>query len=303
MTLAMVITPLAPSVLLVTIALLSVGVTQGVIDTGGVTLVIWGRAERSGPFLNGMYFFAGVGGILAPLVVGWTVTLDGGARAAYWALAGLILPAAVWLFWRPSPPIRTAAAENQPIQNSPLLVGLFGFFLFIYVGIETSVGGWYYTYLMALKLEHPLSAAYLNSGFWIAVTAGRLLVIPLAKRLSPTPILAGNLLLCLVSVAIIGIAGRSIFLLWTGTFGLGLSLASIMPMTLLLGERSMHISGRITGSLLAAASLGGMLHPWLVGQLTAWVGISALLPFLLVNTALAVLAFSVLLLTIRRQAG
>ena len=53
--------------------------------------------------MNALHFFFGVGAVLAPIVIAGLVAFSGSITWAYWTLALLALPAALWLLPWPSP--------------------------------------------------------------------------------------------------------------------------------------------------------------------------------------------------------
>jgi MFS family permease len=79
----------------------------------------------------------------------------------------------------------------------------------------------------------------------------------------------------LLLVDVLGwIASAGLLLLWTdlpavwiASFGMGVSIASMFPMTLAFVERRMVITGRITGLFFIGSSFGSMTMPWLIGSL------------------------------------
>jgi FHS family Na+ dependent glucose MFS transporter 1 len=162
--------------------------------------------------------------------------------------------------------------EGTSAQVNPLLVGLIALFFFLYVGAEVSFGGWIFTFTTALKLANAAEAAYITSAFWGSLTIGRLLAIPIATRVRPRMMLFTDLLGCLASVGIILLWSNSLVAVWLGTLGIGLSMASIFPTTLSFAERRLTITGQVTGWFFVGAGAGGMVLPWLIGQLFDSVG-------------------------------
>jgi fucose permease len=93
-----------------------------------------------------------------------------------------------------------------------------------------------------------------------------------------------NLVGCVASAGLLLLDTASAVLMWTGTCSLGFSMASVFPTILVFAERRIPITGQVTGTLLVGASMGGMLLPWLIGQLFASRG-----PGVLPATMMAVL--------------
>jgi FHS family Na+ dependent glucose MFS transporter 1 len=241
--------------------------------------------------MNGLHFFFGAGAFLAPIIVAQAVLFSGDITWAYWILAALMIPAAIWLFRLPSPTPNGSAQRDQASGGQRvdgLLVGLIGLFFFLYVGAEVGFGGWVYTYAVALDLGSEATAAYLTSSFWGALTLGRLLAIPVAARLEPRTILLGDLVGCLLSVGFILWWADSLTATWLGAVGLGFFMASIFPTTLSLAERRMAITGQVNGWFFVGASTGGMTLPWLIGQLFESIGPRITMVAIMTNLMLAV---------------
>lgn len=266
MVLAALVIPLAPLLWLLFIIMFTMGVGQSVVDVGANTLLVWTHRAGVGPYMNGLHFFFGVGAFLSPIIIAQIMLLTGGITWAYWILGLLMLPAALWLLWLPSPAVRsqTEDEDSKPI-NYPL-AGLVALFLFLYVGAEVSYGGWIFTYTITLDLADDTTAAYLTSAFWGALTLGRLLSIPLAIRFRPRTILNGALLGCLASAVALVSAGHLLPVVWAATLAMGLFMAPVFPVTIALAERRMAITGQTTGWFFIGGSLGAMATPWIIGQ-------------------------------------
>jgi MFS transporter, FHS family, Na+ dependent glucose transporter 1 len=287
MAMALTLTPTVSLLWLLTGLLLLLGIAEGAVDVGGNTLLVWVHRHQVGPFMNGLHFFFGIGAFLSPLIIAQAVLVSGDIAWAYWILALLILPVALWLLRLPSPPAQTITKDGPVGQVNHRLVALIVLFFFLAVSAEVSFGGWIFTYTRQLNLANETVAAYLTSAFWGALTVGRLLAIPIAVHVRPRYILLGDLLGCLVSVGLILIWPSSILATWLATLGIGLSMASIFPTTLSLAERRMTITGQVTGWFFVGASAGGMFLPWLIGQLFESVGPQMLPLVLIIDLTLA----------------
>jgi FHS family Na+ dependent glucose MFS transporter 1 len=294
--------PLMSLLWLLTAVLLMLGVAEGALDLGGNTLLVWMHPDQVGPFMNGLHFCFGVGAFLSPILVAQAVLMSSDITWAYWVLALLMLPTAVWLLRLSSPTVQVAS-KDEPVGQANhrstgarkhLLVALIALFLLLYVGAESSFGGWVYTYAVALDLTGETVAAYLTSAFWGSLTLGRLLAIPIAARFRPRSILLGDLVGCLASVGVILLWPNSLTALWLGTLGLGLSMASLFPVSLSLAERYMTITGKITSWFLVGGGAGGMSLPWLIGQLFESVGPRVTMLAIMADLVVAAGVFAVL---------
>ena len=97
----LVLVPLISLWWLLVAVLLVLGFGEGTLDVGGNTLLVWVHRDNVGPFMNGLHFFFGAGAFLAPIIIARAVLISGDITWAYWALALLISPIAVWLFFLP----------------------------------------------------------------------------------------------------------------------------------------------------------------------------------------------------------
>lgn len=279
---------------LLTGVVLLIGIAEGTVDVGGNTLLVWVYRGGVGPYMNGLHFFYGVGAFISPLIVAQVLLRRGGDIAwAYWILALIMAPAVLYVARQASPAnpdIADQASATQPA--SPALVALIAIFLFLYAGAEISFGGWIHTYAVALDLATPAAAAYLTSGFWGALTVGRLLGIPLAARFRPRTILLVDLLGCMAAVGLVLIFPASLTVAWIGSIGTGLFMASVFPTTLSLAERRMPITGKVTSWFFVGASLGGMTVPFIIGQLFESTGPAITMIAILVCLVLDVVVYT-----------
>lgn len=298
--LMMALIPLVPLLWLLATLFLFMGLIEGMIDVGGNTLIVWLHRDKVGPFMNGMHFAFGIGAFIAPLIISQSLLYSGGIAWGYWVIALLILPVALFFFWLPSP-IPEKLADGAATQSSQaMLVGLIALFFCLYVGIEASFGGWIATYAVALGLAPEATAGYLTSAFWVALTLGRLLSVPIATRLRPRTILLMDLLGGLVSLVVLLLWPASLTMVWIGALGLGLSIASAFPTTLALAERNMTVTGGTTGWFFVGASLGGMSIPWLVGQLFESINPLAFLWTVAITLVLAIGVYALMMAWINR---
>jgi MFS transporter, FHS family, Na+ dependent glucose transporter 1 len=275
--------PIAQSLNVLLFAMFLSGLAAGILDVGCNTLLLWTHGNKAGPFLNGLHFFFGVGSLVAPLLLAQVLLITNDIHWLFWTFAIVCLPIAIWLWFLPEPKHAVSREERQnslpPIVPVLLIVILF----LLYVGLELGFGNWIYTYALTLGLETEITAAYLTSAFWGSFTFGRLLGIWISTRLRSQTILFIDLIGCTLSTLIIMLWKDSNLALWIGTFGLGISMASIFPTFLMLAGERMRITGAITGWFLVGSGAGSMLLPWLIGQIFARTGPKAMTTILLID--------------------
>jgi MFS transporter, FHS family, Na+ dependent glucose transporter 1 len=283
--------PVISSLWLLLTVMFVLGLAKGALDVGCNILLQWFYREKSGPFLNGLHFFFGVGSFLAPLLLAQIITATDEIHWTFWVIALLSLPVAAWLWTLPDPPHQAQAGERSGLSIPLVPVFLIVLCLFLYVGAEVGFGSWIYTYAITLGLGTTVSAAYLTSAFWGLFTVGRLLGVWVSTRLPSHTILILDLCGCLVSLGLIMLGRDSVTLLWAGSIGLGLFMASIFPATLTFAGERMPVNGAITGWFLVGAGIGGMFLPWLIGQAFVAVGPYSMLTIILTTISLHLLVF------------
>jgi FHS family Na+ dependent glucose MFS transporter 1 len=258
--------PLAASLWILLAIVFVLGLGKGALDVGCNLLLQWVHGRKAGPFLNGLHFCFGVGSFIGPLILAFSLKSTAEIYWVFWTIALLSLPLAAWFWVLPDPPHPARVAENGALSVPLLPILLIVATFFLYVGAEVGFGNWIYTYAVTLGVATTITAAYLTSVFWGLFTVGRLLGVWISTRLRAQTILFLDLAGCLASLALIMFGKNSTALLWTGTAGLGLSMASMFPTILMFASERWHVTGSVTGWFLVGSGGGGMFLPWLIGQ-------------------------------------
>jgi FHS family Na+ dependent glucose MFS transporter 1 len=287
------------------------GAADGMVNTGGNTLLLWTHGEKASPFMNGLHFCFGLGAVLSPLLVGWLITLPGGYRWAYWAVAAF--DAAVGLSvlamgGSPDPREHTRRAQEAHgraggIAYAP--IALSAVYLFAYVGAEISFGSWVSTYARELHLATAAGAAFLASAFWLSFTIGRGISVAVAIRFTPRQVIPAALAACLVLSALLMILPPSAALLWAVSIALGFFMAPIWPSGFTLAGQVVAMTAFTSGLVLLGDSFGGMVLPALTGTVMEASGerMSLSLPLLVFGSlTVCLLAFWSLVAVARRRA-
>jgi len=147
-----------------------------------------------------------------------------------------------------------------------------------------------------------ITRAYqLTSAFWVAMTIGRLVSIPLSIKIDARLLLTLDVFGSIISLGIILFGGESLSALWIGTILLGLSMASIFPLTFVLAEHLMDVSGRISSYLMLGASSGSLIFPWLLGQFFEFIGPRSIMVTLFIAMLFDLGIFALLTISITRS--
>ncbi|HEV3399989.1 MAG TPA: MFS transporter, partial [Actinomycetes bacterium] len=156
------------------------------------------------------------------------------------------------------------------------------------------VGGWEVTSLRAVGVGAAAAASW-TAGYWAAITTGRLLAIPLALRVSPPVLTGGSLLL-----AAAGLGLAHVPALAPAAYTLtGLALGPVFPTSLAWLAQSAPGARGSTAMVFAAANLGGVVLPMVIGRLVD-ASSPAVIPTVILAAALACLVATV---TIRGSAS
>ncbi len=276
------------------------GLAEVSINAGANTLLLWTHGIRSPPWISALHFCFGLGNMLAPLVLVAMLWVAGPFHGAFWLVALFALALCLPLGRLPSPRPETESDDGHapPPPADAWRLALFLLLFCLYVGTEITFAGWITAYA-TLSGEPPGTAALLVTLFWLTLSAGRLLAIPLLRRLTPWMVLRFCLGLGLF-------AGLSLQFGWLPlpviALLFGLACSAIFPTLFGLSNQLMAMSGRTTGLIFLAAGSGAMAVPSLAGPLLEWAGTGAFPLLLLGLVGLQVAGLLALRARVRRTA-
>jgi FHS family Na+ dependent glucose MFS transporter 1 len=291
----LVLIPLTSWLWVLLVILVFMGFAGGFINIGGNILMVWTHGEKVGPFMNALHFFFGLVAFLSPLLIAQVIGVAGGYRWGYWTLAAVATLVGLRMLTTPGNPRPTFAKEGETVRSvSPIPVALIlscMLFFFFYVGAEIAFGGWIYTYAITLNLAGIVTAAYLNSAYWLAFTIGRLISIPLATRFTPKQVILTSLLSSLCVLMLGMIFSNSSTVLWLMVIGLGFCMAPVYATGFTLAGQSIALTGLLTSIILLGDCFGGMVLPSVVGQVIESTGAQAMIYLIFGSLVLNLLAF------------
>ena len=261
-----------------------VGGGAGAMDGGMNGLVLAVTESASGRALNLLHLFFSVGALAAPLAIGWLVAAGVPWQVTMIAtgVAALVVAAAVASTGMPSGrrerPVERSPADGSPAPSSavssrlsaPLV--LLAVAIGCYVAAEIAVSSWTVRFLDDVPFE---TATLALSGFWAGLTLGRLLAARWGHRFSHSGLAA-------TSVALAGIAVIAAVLAPSPTIAIvaiafaGFASGPVVPLIVAIGgDLFPNRVAAVAGALTAAAVVGGIVYPPLVGILSESVGIGA----------------------------
>jgi fucose permease len=223
--------------------------------------------ERNRSVLNLVNVFYGTGAGLGPMLAGQSLRLFGTALLSAWAGAALLLLLLGAIIRLPG--VHTSAPEAaperaRPVWQSPAL-WMLGALTLLYGGMETGIGGWATVYMQRTTGQDGATAALTASAFWLALTGGRMIGTFAGLRVTSTTMLT----------TCIGLALGGTLLLWAGIGNAPLSTAAVLVIGLAFGPiypTALAVTattfrrgtGTATSVVMALASTGGMIVPWLL---------------------------------------
>ncbi len=297
---AFALVPFVPMVSVLAGLIFLTGFADGIVDVGGITLVVWVNRHNPDPYQNGLHFAFGVGAFLWPIIIGWAIMRSGSIEIAFLLVAVMVLVPALWLIRLHSPVAEHLQDEVENGKIDPIFVGLLVLFFFTFVAAESSFGGWIKSYVMESGFGDERSATFLNSAFWGGLTLGRLAGVWISTRYTPNVMLSADIFGCLVSLGIMIAFPGNPTALWIGTIGMGVSVATMFATGVNFAERRMALTGKVTSMLLVGGSIGSMTLPWLIGQLFERIGPHVTMYAIFVNMMVSGMMFLVTMAYARR---
>ncbi len=268
--------PLAPTWPLMLAGGLVAGLGMGLFDGPLNTLFVDHAPDGAARWLNFLHLFFGVGALVGPVLAGLAIASDVEWRLILGALAIAACTTPVpFVFARIAKPGGIAPHSLTAIKNGVLqpVVLLMMAVLALYVGVEVALSGWLPSFL---ELEHGFSrglAGVSVSTLWGGIIVGRILANFLLRWISPLPLLA-------LSMAVAGPLALVASLIdnpaWSLTgFGfVGVFVAGAFPIALSQGVLTQKSTrGALAGFLVAAAGVGAIAFPPVVGAVAGPFGL------------------------------
>jgi fucose permease len=249
-------------------ACLITGVGTGSYEVGINALVADNMGTGSGKAMNYLHFFFGVGAIAAPVAVTSLFAIGTHWRTVF--MIAILLPVIFSVLLAPQ---KVGNAKTHPADTSNTTIyrngtlWLFGFVIFVYVGIETATCGWIPSFWKQVGQGSVVPYTIIASVFWGTLTAGRLVCGLIADRIGLVRFIAWSSIVTMLSGAVWSVfPGKAVTLAFV--FVTGFSLSGIYPtvmayMTKILPGRS----GKVVAFMSVLASIGGFFIPSLIGKI------------------------------------
>ncbi|MFE7313478.1 MFS transporter [Streptomyces sp. NPDC057555] len=267
---------LAPSWPVALAAALGAGLGFGGIDYGLNQLFAVGFGRRSTAMLNVLNAFFGIGAVGGPIVIGAV----GPHRYPFVFGVFGVASALLLLFLKGvsnTDPPRAAdsagsgAGGSAPLGRSlALMMAAFVTLYVLHVGVEAGVGGWEPTHLETVGFGAGFAASA-TSVYWLMMTVGRFLVVPLTLRYSEPAIVivsCAGMAVCLAAASVPALAPYMYA-------GVGLFIAPIFPTGLPWLTRTVPTARRAGAYVIAASMVGGVAAGPALGGVIQGAGVRA----------------------------
>lgn len=271
----------APSLPLGLLVAFCLGLGQSSIDVSAHVVMGDAAREDRGAALNRLHFFFGAGALIGPVLAGYGLTTLDSLWPAFGLMAAFILLIAVGIALTPLP-VRSSA-HGQANSNARAVVGnrtfwLLAAFFFLYVGVEVGIGTWAFAFLREGLSTEVTLASWAASGFFLALTGGRLVGSRLVgQRIADEKLVLVGLGGAIVGAFLLWMGGlmQTVFLLVVGVCAVGFCFGPVYPTAMGLAQRRFpQAVGTVVGLLTSTAGIGAMFIPWLQGWLLAQGGLS-----------------------------
>lgn len=256
------------------------GAGMGMLDGASNALVSDLHTEKRGLALNRLHVFFGLGSLVGPLVAAFFLEVLHSWRLLFMAVGALALGHAIFASSQTYPEVavgdgadqREVTMAKKVILSSPdfwLLSGI----MFTYSGMGGIIIGWVNTYLSSELTVSVVAASVVLALYNVGITLGRLVWGGVSERIGYPRTLFICSLGGLIFVAL-AVIGRQLWWIALSFLLTGVFLAGLFPTAIAYGTGQFsQLTGTVSGYMITAASLGGMVLPLLVGALSDAVGL------------------------------
>jgi fucose permease len=293
----------APSFVWLVLLGIPLGLGAGAVDA---SLNHFVAAHYSSRHMNWLHGFWGVGATTGPLIMGWALASPSGwtvgARTIGFmqlALAALLwLTLSLWSREHAKPPADDAAHAQTPVFKPlrPIALWLAPATFLFYVAAEMGTGLWAASILVTDRGLTPTQAGVWVSVYFGSITAGRFGVGLIANRLGNRRLVRLGIGLATLGAAVFAAHGLLGSVSLAGLVLMGLGCAPVFPSLMHETARRFpeDLARTVIGRQMMFSYAGGSVIPAAFGLLATWVGLSAVMP-MVVLLLLTLLALTTLL--------
>jgi MFS transporter, FHS family, glucose/mannose:H+ symporter len=271
----------APSWNITLLGVTVVGVGFGACDATISQFLSRGGSEKAVRLVNILNAGFAIGAVIGPILIAGAVPDLFGQLLFAWAAVFFVV--GYMFISNTSGYLKrdhsTAKPDGHKFVFSMLLLGIA-----FYVGVEVGASGWIPTYMIDQNYSAQMGATALAL-FFLALAAGRILILPLAKKYSPTQMVLVSSILIILSLFFIGFTPYALL----GFTIMGFVCGPVFPTAMVWAVRINPGDPRTAGFMMFAAIAGASISPSLMGIVMQKTG-TDILAWLLMVPALLSLA-------------
>lgn len=259
--------PIAP---VITAGAFIMGFGGGVSSIAGNVLILSLNKETGASALSKLHLFFGVGALIGPLCAWAAMRTPFTYHIVYIgaALFAFLIGFMLWPLSNSTEREEEDCTSKARLDFSSVSLWLFNATIFLYVGIETAITAWLYTYLIrASHLSQDLSSMSM-SFLWAGLSAGRLASVYLLRRLPVNSVIFSGMVTATFAMAWLCLCPELGALALPAVALMGIGFAPIFPGVLAVTTgRFRESTAQATAMIITAGALGGMALPYIAGTI------------------------------------
>ena len=292
-----------PPVFFMYLLVFVLGITKGTVTIIS-NLAMNVATNSSTKYLNILHTTFAVGAFASPFIMAALLALGFPWRIIMYILcvSGAIFPLNYWtmdyrMLEEPQPSAANAGDHRAGGHTRALLTNrsflIITFIMFMYVGFENTVNGWFVTYLKDTGVMTSALATAMVSVTWIMMMAGRMGTAQLLQNVNKLHIILVSALIDFVAIVLlVNTHTATMAAIIIAVLGLGMS--AIYPTTVAAAGPIIEGSTMGLSLLTGISAIGGILVPQIIGILADQVGIAGAMVTVVLTVgimlALAILA-------------
>lgn len=249
------------------------GLGQGGLDLGANLVVADAYPKNNLTSLTVLHLFFGLGSSLGPALISLSLLkFQHGALVIQGAAIGFFLVAGLLIFINliPHQSVESIETVKPPSANKSIFVEpklwLLSLLLLVAVGMELGLGSWSTIYMQKTTLLTVETAALITSGYWAFLTIGRLVSAFLSRRLTGEKMLLMNLSGAMLGGIAFALSNGALVPSIVSMLFISLCFGGLYPLVISLTSAAFRVNtGKATGVVVAAGSVGGLAFPWIAG--------------------------------------
>ena len=275
----------APSWLITLFGVAIVGVGFGACDATISQFLSRGGSTKAVRLVNILNAGFALGAVIGPILIAWSIPNSFKLLLIFWSITFFVIG---YLFIsNTSGYLKRDHSKTKPEGHKFVFAMLLSGICF-YVGVEVGATGWIPTYMIDKNYSVQIGATTL-AVFFLCLAAGRIVILPIAKKFSPTEIVLVSCIFIIISISFIGLTNYSLI----GFAILGFVCGPVFPTAMVWAVRINPGDPRTSGFMMFAAILGATISPTLMGVIMDSTG-TAIVPWLLIVPAILSLLVYVL---------